>query len=106
MSDRYSALAAVDMRSITASQATSRSASIFDSVWNKVAAITAPIVDRRLRDASAGVPYLSEMTSPCSVILMAPCTAPYGSARIASAVGPPPRPTVPPRPWKKRRPTP
>ena len=46
-------------------------------------------------------PYLSATTSPCSVILMVPSTVPHGCAGIASAVGPPPRPTVPPRPWKK-----
>jgi hypothetical protein len=40
------------------------------------------------------------MTSPCSVTLMAPSRVPNGWARIASWVGPPPRPMVPPRPWK------
>ena len=54
----------------------------------------------------AGSVYLSEMTSPCSVTLIAPSSVPYGWARIASWVGPPPRPTVPPRPWKSRSRTP
>ena len=44
----------------------------------------------------------SATTSPCSVILMVPSTVPHGCARIASAVGPPPRPTVPP--WKSSLP--
>ncbi len=30
----------------------------------------------------------------------------YGWAKMARCVGPPPRPTVPPRPWKSRRVTP
>ena len=46
------------------------------------------------------------MTSPCSVTLIAPSSVPYGWARIASWVGPPPRPTVPPRPWNSRSRTP
>jgi hypothetical protein len=49
---------------------------------------------------------LSLITSPCSVIFTSPSTVPKGSAMIASYVGPPPRPTEPPRPWKKRRRTP
>src|SRR4051812_46312578 len=40
------------------------------------------------------------ITSPCSGILTWPSTVPDGSAMIASYVGPPPRPTEPPRPWK------
>ena len=47
-----------------------------------------------------------EMTSPCSVTLISPSRVPHGCARIASWVGPPPRPTVPPRPWKSRSRTP
>ena len=46
------------------------------------------------------------MTSPCSVTLISPSSVPHGWARIASWVGPPPRPTVPPRPWKSRSRTP
>ena len=42
------------------------------------------------------------MISPCSVIRSPPPTLPGGCARIASNDGPPPRPTVPPRPWKSR----
>ena len=56
--------------------------------------------------ARAGSAYLSEMTSPCSVILIWPSTDPHGSATSASYVGPPPRPTEPPRPWNKRSFTP
>lgn len=42
------------------------------------------------------------MTSPCSVKRMAPVRAAGGAERIARPARPPPRPTVPPRPWKKR----
>src|SRR6516164_5203510 len=37
----------------------------------------------RLRRPSSGFEYLLAMTSPCSVMRMAPCTAPTGWARIA-----------------------
>ena len=67
-----------------------------------VASMEAARVSSWLSRARRGRPYLSATTSPCSVILMVPSTVPQGCARIASAVGPPPRPTVPPRPWKKR----
>ncbi len=49
---------------------------------------------------------MSLITSPCSVTLTSPSTVPDGSAMIASYVGPPPRPTEPPLPWKKRSRTP
>ena len=55
---------------------------------------------------SSGRVYLSDSTSPCSVILIGPSRLPYGWDRIASPVGPPPRPTEPPRPWNSRRTTP
>ncbi len=76
------------------------------SVCSSVAWSTAATVSSRFSRASAGSVYLSEMTSPCSVTLIAPSSVPYGWARIASCVGPPPRPTVPPRPWKSRSRTP
>ena len=66
----------------------------------------AATVSSRFSRASAGSAYLSEMTSPCSVTLISPSRVPHGWARIASWVGPPPRPTVPPRPWKSRSRTP
>ena len=46
------------------------------------------------------------MTSPCSVKRISPSNVPGGWARIAWFARPPPRPTVPPRPWKKRSSTP
>ena len=74
------------------------------------------VQDRRLDDggqreldvlrARPGRRYLSEITSPCSVSLISPSSVPHGCARIASWVGPPPRPIVPPRPWKRRSRTP
>ncbi|CAM5373076.1 hypothetical protein SBADM41S_11215 [Streptomyces badius] len=66
----------------------------------------AATVSSRFSRASAGMRYLSEMTSPCSVTLISPSSVPHGWARIASCEGPPPRPTVPPRPWKRRSRTP
>ena len=54
----------------------------------------------RLRYASPGRPYLKEIVSPCSVTLSRPDGWPGGCARIAAYVGPPPRPVLPPRPWK------
>ena len=63
-------------------------------------------VSSRFSRARLGSRYLSEMTSPCSVSLISPSSVPQGWARIASWVGPPPRPTVPPRPWNSRRRTP
>ena len=67
-----------------------------------VASMEAARVSSRLSRARRGRPYSSATTSPCSVILMVPSTVPHGCARIASAVGPPPRPTVPP--WKSSLP--
>ena len=68
-------------------------------------ALAAMVVSRLLR-ASSGSRYLSETTSPCSVILIVPWRVPNGWASIALPVGPPPRPTVPPLPWNNRRVTP
>ncbi len=54
-----------------------------------------------------GRPKFCDTISPCSVILMPPCTVPGGSAVSARATGdPPPRPTVPPRPWNRVHDTP
>ena len=41
------------------------------------------------------------MTSPCSVSLSRASTEPGAWPRIARFVGPPPRPSAPPRPWKR-----
>ena len=60
----------------------------------------------RLSWASAGSEYLSEMTSPCSVTFIVASTDPNGADATASADGPPPRPTEPPRPWNSRSLTP
>ena len=48
----------------------------------------------------SGSPYRANATSPCSVTLKRSSTVPGGWARIARAVGPPPLPSAPPRPWK------
>ena len=57
----------------------------------------------RFRYASPGRPYLNAIVSPCSVSFRRPGGSPCGCARIASYVGPPPRPALPPRPWKTVR---
>src|SRR6476646_3753915 len=46
------------------------------------------------------------MTSPCSVSLRRASTEPGACPRIARFVGPPPRPSAPPRPWNRVRSTP
>src|SRR6188472_4416398 len=52
----------------------------------------------RLSWARAGSEYMSETTSPCSVSFIVASTVPNGADSTAAAAGPPPRPTVPPRP--------
>ncbi len=47
-----------------------------------------------------GSPYLNEIVSPCSVSFSRPGGWPGAWPRIAAWVGPPPRPALPPRPWK------
>ncbi len=47
--------------------------------------------------------YFQLSTSPCSVMRSSPVKLSIGCAKMARWVGPPPRPTVPPRPWKRRR---
>ena len=66
--------------------------------FRTVASNAAAKVNSRFSFANAGRPYLSEITSPCSVIFIWPSIEPQGSAINASYVGPPPRPTDPPRP--------
>ena len=64
-------------------------------------------VTSSVRSATGSSPNCCEMISPCSVILMRPFTVPGGSAASARYTGePPPRPTLPPRPWKRRSSTP
>ena len=46
------------------------------------------------------------MTSPCSVSFSRPSTEPGAWPRIARFVGPPPRPSAPPRPWNSVSSTP
>src|SRR5207249_5792762 len=61
-------------------------------------------ISSRLRSATDKRPKFWETISPCSVILIPPCTVPGGSAVSARATGePPPRPTVPPRDRKSTR---
>ena len=67
--------------------------------WARMAAVA--IVSRLARPTS-GWPYLLATTSPCSVMRRPGATAPQGRAWMASKLDPPPRPTAPPRPWKKR----
>ena len=74
--------------------------------FNTVASNEAASVNSIFSLASDASAYLSLMTSPCSVIFIAPSTDPHGSAMSASYVGPPPRPTDPPRPWNKQSFTP
>jgi hypothetical protein len=66
-----------------------------------VATSAALVVSSSSRWAISATAYLAASTSPCSVIFSRPPTVPGGSARIATFVGPPPRPSDPPRPWKK-----
>ena len=67
---------------------------------------TALAVSSSSRWAISGSENLAESTSPCSVIFMRPATVPGGCAWIARLAGPPPRPSAPPRPWKKTHATP
>ena len=60
----------------------------------------------RLRSARMTSEYFQLSTSPCSVMRSSPVKLSMGWAKMARWVGPPPRPTVPPRPWKRRRVTP
>ncbi len=64
------------------------------------ASSTAVVYSSRLRTARPGSPNFAWIISPCSVTRRRPATLPGGCARMAWWVGPPPRPTVPPRPWK------
>ena len=58
-------------------------------------------------DGTIRVTEQGEMISPCSVIFTRPRTVPGGSAASARSTGePPPRPTLPPRPWNRRSSTP
>ena len=54
----------------------------------------------RLRWASPSRLYLNDIVSPCSVTFSRPGGKPAGCEAIAACVGPPPRPALPPRPWK------
>ena len=47
----------------------------------------------------SGRPNFAWIISPCSVTRSVPSIEPGGCDRIARYVGPPPRPTLPPRPW-------
>ncbi len=76
------------------------------SASSRLASIVAATSASRLRRPSSGSEYLLAMISPCSVTRSPPVTLPAGCARIASYDGPPPRPTVPPRPWNRRSLTP
>ena len=66
---------------------------------NAVSSVAASAASR-FRRRDPGRPYLKAIVSPCSVSLSRPSTACGGCARIAAYVGPPPRPALPPRPWK------
>ena len=64
--------------SIAASHRTSDVRSTDGDVCSSVACSTAATVSSRFSRASAGIVYLSLITSPCSVTLMAPSSVPYG----------------------------
>ncbi len=95
---------AAESSAISASRRAKRS----DSWWgrDRPVASVALAASSSSRCAISGTAYLAVSTSPCSVIFRRPRTVPGGSARIAPLVGPPPRPTAPPRPWKKHQLTP
>ena len=93
------------MRSTTASKAASRSGSIGAASSSERTSTALP-VSSSSRWAISSTAYLAARTSPCSVIFSRPSTVPRGRARMATLVGPPPRPTAPPRPWKKTQLTP
>ena len=95
-----------EIRSIASSNRASRSSSIREVRCSTLASITAASRISRLSRARLASAYLSETTSPCSVSFIAPSSTPYGDACTASPAGPPPRPTEPPRPWKRRSRTP
>ena len=70
--------------------------------WRASASSEAAIISSKFHSASTGSAYFQFSTSPCSVIRICPEKSCAGCARIARCVGPPPRPTVPPRPWNRR----
>ena len=67
-------------------------------VLEPLARNTAPTVCSRLRSASARMPYLRWITSPCSVTRSTPATAPRGDDIKAGVMRAPPRLAEPPRP--------
>mmetsp|Transcript_27040 Transcript_27040/g.80187 ORF Transcript_27040/g.80187 Transcript_27040/m.80187 type:complete len:273 (+) Transcript_27040:681-1499(+) len=60
---------------------------------------TADVYTSSVRKQTSGSPNCCSMISPCTVTRSVPSIVPAGCERIAMCVGPPPRPTVPPRPW-------
>jgi len=56
----------------------------------------------RWRLAINGRAYRKEIISPCSVNRIRPFRLSMGMAKMAWLALPPPRPTLPPRPWKNR----
>ena len=70
------------------------------AVARRLARSTALSVCSRWRCAIPAWPYRAKATSPCSVMRIPASRLPRGCPRIARLVGPPPRPTAPPRPWK------
>ena len=105
-SARYAVRAASLTTFIAASQRSSVAPSMRDDWCSSVASSTAARRISRLSWARAGSEYLSETTSPCSVSFIVASTVPNGADSTASAAGPPPRPTEPPRPWNSRSRTP
>ena len=74
--------------------------------WASELSIRALRARSRFLLAISGRPYLSAMTSPCSVNLTSPSSTPLGWLRIDAWVGPPPLPMVPPLPWNTLMSTP
>ena len=91
---------AADKASICSRQRCSRGSL---SRGRRLARSTAPTVCSRLRSASARMPYLRWITSPCSVTRSTPATAPRGEDISAGVMRAPPRLAEPPRPWKNAR---
>ena len=73
---------------------------------SSVVSSTALVVSSSSRWAISVTENFADSISPCSVTFSRPATVPGGWARIAMLLGPPPRPTAPPRPWKNCHGTP
>mmetsp|Transcript_16328 Transcript_16328/g.48948 ORF Transcript_16328/g.48948 Transcript_16328/m.48948 type:complete len:226 (-) Transcript_16328:2068-2745(-) len=80
---------------------TSRHSGFGALVGARDASSTALVYRSRVRKAASSSPNCCSSTSPCTVTRMLPLMVLGGCDRMARWVGPPPRPTVPPRPWNR-----